>query len=167
MRYEQDLRWRFCHKGPTSRSSAPNIWTNTSLLQSIRVEVNAMLLEGTTSYSSIMRALYLPVSVIGQSVRSISSRLGQPVPIYSRPLSVIKLQDSNRRQTSFLLCSPMAIRALSVSMRQQVRSIDIKLTQPAASSEIPSSVTHLHLLSPISDKFLQLTPIILRLEAET
>lgn len=114
-----------------------------------------------------MRTMVLPALVMVQSVRSISSRLEQQVPIQSRPLSVINLQDSNWRHVRFLHLSAIATRALLVSRWQHVRSMVIRLTQPATSSETPSSVTHLHLLSPISTKFLQLRPIILRLGAKT
>lgn len=100
-------------------------------------------------------------------MRSASFRSEQQVPIWSRPFSVINEQDSNRRHSSLLQWSAIATRALSVTEWQHVRSTVLNSGQHVTSSEMQSSVTPLHLPSPISSKFLQWMPMIRRLAAET
>lgn len=107
------------------------------------------------------------MSETSQSVRSIFSRLAQQAPIRLIPFSVISEQDSNKRVSSLLQEFAIETRELSVSSRQQVRSIEFRSTQLDTSSETPSSVMPLHLPSPIFVKCLQLAPMICRLVTET
>jgi len=101
-----------------------------------------------------------------QSVRSISLRWEQRVVIRSSPFSLIKGQDSSWRHSIFLQFSAIAARASFVRRWQHVTSIVLKSQQWATSETIPSSVMPLHLLSPISTKFLQVEPIAWRFEAK-
>ena len=108
-----------------------------------------------------------PASSTPQSVRSISLRLGQQVAIRFSPFSFIKEHDSNRKHSSILQLSAIESSALLVMRLQHVRSIVLRSLHWATRDEIPSSVTPLHLLSPISTNLLQLSPMAWRRESET
>jgi len=108
-----------------------------------------------------------PASFTPQSVRSISLRLGQQVAICFIPFSFIKEQDSNRKHSSILQLSAIEWSALLVMRLQHVRLIVFRSLHRATRDEIPSSVTPLHLLSPISTRLLQPSPKAWRRESET
>ena len=137
------------------------------MLQESGLKLQIKYIMGKIGYLWEQTHQILPASLMLQSVRSISLRSGQQEPIWSRPFSVIREQDSNRRHSSFLQWSDIADRALSVRRSQHVRSIVLRSLQLDTSSQMPSSFTPWHLLRLISINFLQLRPITWRLEAVT